>query len=445
MRTVLQQAKKIVIPSKKLVREKERIAKIAYELVKNEVTKYPQIKEVEFGGSYAKGTWLPEKADIDIFIKFEKNTPEKRFTEITKKVGFDSLKRYRPYIRFSEHPYVEAIINKAKVNVVPCYLVPKGEWQSAADRSQYHTAFILQSLSGEMKDEVRLLKRFLRNNGIYGAEIAKQGFSGYVAEVLILNFGSFKGVIEEFAKIKTNQVIGIAAKRFYTPIVIMDPIDNNRNLTTAISVENIGKFILLCRQFLIRPSLTFFTLRKRVTSKSLLKNVLVIRFCYKERSPDIIWGQIKRAANSISVQLELAGYRVIRSSAITDERNEAAMLFLLESIKISDNYVKEGPEFFNDKDVERFTKKNILKTRLMWINKNSHIFSLEKRSYNDARNFINHLLTKDLQKSGIPSGLKEDICKGFKILKGNKTTGKSIKEAAIELVSTDEAAFSINK
>lgn len=445
MITILQQAKKMVIPSKKLVKEKEEVAKLAFELVKNEVTKYPEIKEVEFGGSFAKGTWLPEKADVDIFIKFEKNTTEKKFTEITKKVGFNSLKKYRPYIRFSEHPYVEAIVNKTKVNVVPCYLVPKGAWQSAADRSQYHTSFILESLSEEMKNEVRLLKRFLKNNGIYGAEIAKQGFSGYVTEVLVLNFGSFKGVIEDVAKIKPNHVIGVATKKFDTPIVIMDPIDDGRNLATAISVQNIGKFVLLCREFLRKPSLGFFTTRKKISSKSLLKNVLVVRFRYKERSPDIIWGQIKRASNSISVQLELSGYKVIRSSAATDERKEAAMLFLLESIKISDNYVKEGPEFFNQEDTERFITKNISKTRLMWVNKNRHVFSLEKRAYSNARSFIHHLLTRDLQKSGIPPGLKEDIRKGFRILSGNNARGKSIKEAAFELVSTDEAAFSINR
>jgi len=45
-----------------------------------------------------------------------------------------------------------------------------------------------------MKDDVRLLKQFLQSNSVYGAEIAKQGFSGYVAEVLVWNPHKFFSV-----------------------------------------------------------------------------------------------------------------------------------------------------------------------------------------------------------------------------------------------------------
>ena len=95
------------------------------------------------------------------------------------------MKSFKPYVRYSEHPYVEATIKGTKVNVVPCYDVKEGQWQSAADRSPFHTKFMLESLTGVMKNEVRLLKKFLSCNKIYGSEIARQGFSGYVAEVLI--------------------------------------------------------------------------------------------------------------------------------------------------------------------------------------------------------------------------------------------------------------------
>jgi len=158
-----EKVKKIVIPSKKLLREKTKIAKLAFDLVRKQSSKYPQIVTVEFGGSYSKGTWLPDKADVDIFVKFEKETSEKKFVEIAKKIGFNSMKKYRPYVRYSDHPYVEATIEKTKVNVVPCYDVEKSKWQSAADRSPCHTQFMLESLSGQMKDEIRILKEFLKN------------------------------------------------------------------------------------------------------------------------------------------------------------------------------------------------------------------------------------------------------------------------------------------
>ena len=128
-----------------------------------------------------------------------------------------------------------------------------------------------KSLTSKMKNEVRILKTFLQSNGIYGAEIAKQGFSGYVSEVLIINYKSFENVIKSISKIKENEVIGKTTKKFDTSIVIIDPIDKNRNLAAAISNENIGKFILASRAFKEKPSLEFFKTRKLRTIKKIFR------------------------------------------------------------------------------------------------------------------------------------------------------------------------------
>ena len=163
-----------------------------------------------------------------------------------------------------------------------------GEWKSAADRSPFHTKYMSKSLTQKMRNEVRILKTFLKSNGIYGAEIAKQGFSGYVSEVLVLHFGSFENVIKSISEIKENQVIGKTSKKFDTSLVIIDPIDSNRNLAAAISDENIGKFILVCRAFKQNPKPEFFKNKKSRVSKKHWGNVLSIKFNFKIRSPDKI-------------------------------------------------------------------------------------------------------------------------------------------------------------
>src|SRR5579864_2896228 len=178
MSNVLEQARKISIPAKQ---EQEKIGALAeklLDLVKKEATKHPDVVSVELGGSFAKGTWLKGKLDLDIFVKMKKETDEKQFEEIGNKIGKKSMEKYHPYVRYSEHPYVEAVVEGTKVNVVPCYDVEKGQWKSAADRSSFHTRFILEKLDAEQKNEVRLLKKFLRGIGIYGAEIATEGFGG---------------------------------------------------------------------------------------------------------------------------------------------------------------------------------------------------------------------------------------------------------------------------
>ena len=142
MKNIISKVSKDVVPSKTITKSKKEISKLAYELVKKEVEQFSEVIGVEFGGSFAKDTWLSKDADIDIFIKFKKSTSEEKFERISEKIGFESLRAYSPYVRYSEHPYVEAKIKDTKINVVPFYDVKSGEWKSAADRSPFHAKFM---------------------------------------------------------------------------------------------------------------------------------------------------------------------------------------------------------------------------------------------------------------------------------------------------------------
>ena len=163
---------------------------------------------------------------------------------------------------------------------------------------------MLKSLDNKKQNEVRILKQFLKSNGIYGADMSNQGFSGYISEVLIWNLKSFEKVIEKFAKIQQGEIIGKTEKTFNTTITIIDPIDENRNLAAAISDENFAKLILLSRTFLRKPSEDFFKIKKLEFSKNALKQVIVLDFTYTKRSPDIIWGQIKKSIHITEHSIE---------------------------------------------------------------------------------------------------------------------------------------------
>ena len=100
-----------------------------------------------------------------------------------------------------------------------------------------------EKLTGPMKDDIRILKCFLNANEMYGAEIAKQGFSGYVCEALVYYLGSFENVLKKMANLQKNEMIGESPRKFDSPVVIIDPIDRNRNLGAAISMDNVTNFI----------------------------------------------------------------------------------------------------------------------------------------------------------------------------------------------------------
>ena len=399
---------------------------------------------IHFGGSYAKETWTPKKIDIDIFVKFKKTTTEKNFEKIGRKIGFDSLKKFKPYVRYSEHPFVEATIDGIGVNVVPCYDVKKGDWKSAADRSTFHTEFMSEKLTGSMKNDIRILKYFLKINGMYGAEIAKQGFSGYVCEVLVYYLGSFENVLKKMAKLQNKEMIGESPRKFESPIVIIDPIDRNRNLGAAISIENVTSFILIARNFLKKNSITYFKEKSKMKiSADLAKNMLIVNFKYKKRSDDIIYGQIKRAASSIESQMNNEGFNVLRNNVVVyDEK--ASLLFLLESLEISKNEIRVGPDVFSADYSTKFITINAKKSKLIWTDKDGKLKSLQARRYQNAKAYLNDLIKNHIGESGIPKGLRSDFKRGFKITVGKEEMNKSIKKSISKLITTDDSTFSTN-
>ena len=459
--SVISKALQLCQPSPKEVQHLTEIAEEAMKLLRQYYS--PMITDVVLGGSFAKGTWLKRKdihdnsvksegcTDIDIFIKIDVSLQDEEFDELAKKIAKQSLSGYNPRVRYSSHPYVEAYVKGVRVNVVPCYNVEKGRWKSAADRSPFHTEYIRDNLDDEKKNQVRLLKKFLKSIGVYGAEIATAGFSGYVTEILILKYGSFVSVLKAISNIKEDKnVISIGKfdedvlKIFQSPIIIIDPIDSRRNLGTAISAESVGKAVLAARAFLEKPSLDFFREKKErynETFKEIYSNLLIVEFIYRQRSPDIIWGQIKRTLNAISKQLCIANFTVIRSIGDIDEKGHATFVFLLEAITLPPYMARTGPHIFRRNDTTSFISENIKKSLLMWIDNEMKVKSLVERKTTNAKEYVKLILAnkKDV---GVTKGLIEDIQETLQIYTGDeKEIHGLVKNAIYKLINTDSRIF----
>ena len=424
---------KEVIPSDTQTKTNRKTAEHVMRLVSKEAGKYPDVVGVELGGSYAKGTWLARETDIDVFVKFGGGVPDERFRRVSREIGFDSMRGHGPSERYADHPYVEAAVNGITVNVVPCYDVERGEWRSAADRSPYHTGLMRERLTEDQRNDVRLLKRFLKVRGIYGAQIAVQGFSGYAAEVIILHFGGFERAVREMADIKLGSTIGKSTKEFDTPVSIMDPIDENRNLAAAISNRNMGLFILGCRELVYNPGASPLHAGSAPPGVG-WDNVVAVKFGRGDENPEIIWGQARRAASAMARQMELGGFTVIRHKALVDDER-VCLLFLTESVHIPEKVVRVGPDVLRRADAAKFAESG----GMVWVSPEMRLLRVEKRAHHAAGTLLRHIL-HDPGRAGIPAGLHRHIRGGASVTVGGRIA-QSIKEEAAELVRADEAVF----
>jgi tRNA nucleotidyltransferase (CCA-adding enzyme) len=180
----------------------------------------------------------------------------------------------------------------------------------------------------------------------------------------------------------------------------------------------------------------FFTKQKPKINKKLYRNVLVVEFTHRERSPDTIWGQLKRSANSVAKQLEIAGFTVFRTTCNTDEKKSGTFAFLLESLELPEYMVRKGPEISRAKDTESFVR--AASPLVMWTDKEMRVSTIIKRKVIDARQLAKMLVDRP-EANGIA---RDMITERVKIYSGsNRRLSGLVKEAADELISTESHIF----
>lgn len=404
--SVISRATALVTPGKEEEERLKEVAEMMLQRVEKEAKKYKQVKGARLGGSYAKGTWLPGETDVDIFVLFDGSVEEKDFERIGLEIGKKAGKGFRVGKRYAQHPYIEVFVKGIRVNIVPCYDVQAGEWKSAADRSLYHLELVNQRMDEGMKMEVRLLKRFMCAIDVYGAEIEKEGFSGYAAEVLVLNHGSFLNVLRYFADLSNE-----------APFVLKDPVDERRDLAKAISGEKLATLILASRAFLSKPSIDFFLSVRGKKRHGLKKMLYCILFTHKEMSEDILWGELKRTARKISSKLCDGGFSIARFDQCTDGRKSAIILLAL-NYSIPEIEVKLGPPVVMKENSERFLTENRYNSKLIFVNREGRLVSLRKRQYSTLKAAIKYLLKEAPGSVGISRDLMEGLVGKSRILAG---------------------------
>ncbi|MBI3034468.1 CCA tRNA nucleotidyltransferase [Candidatus Woesearchaeota archaeon] len=330
--------------------------------------------ELKVGGSFAKGTWIAGMHDIDIFACFD----YRKYSSSSDSLS-DLLERHISGLNYrrihGSRDYFEARHGKYSLEIIPILNITKSsQAKNITDVSILHTKWVRANINESLADQVRLLKAFCIAQKCYGAESYIRGFSGYVCEILTRRYGSFINVLKAQSRWNegTQTIIDLAgyykhrnalsslnASKTQGPLVIIDPVQMDRNAAAAISLETLERFRLAARKFIKKPAESFFY-RESPTAEGIVKKnsdkrhkVIALQATPLDGKKDVTFSKILKAAEHIRKQMAFNGFKV-QDSGI--EWNDNPVIWIKTDIKISEETTISGPPIGSGKHSSRFKR-----------------------------------------------------------------------------------------
>lgn len=379
-----------------------------------------KIFEVTLQGSLAKDTFLRNQSDIDIFLlfRYDKDITIEWFEHVLIPTIISCFNNIKYNISYAAHPYLVLYVDNVKVNIVPAFKIETlSNMISAVDRTPFHTEYVKTHLSPSQKDEVRLLKQFLKSWNLYGAEVAVQGFSGYVSELLIIAYKTFYDLLKNAINwVAYRTCIDIehhypspreCIKKFKDNVlVVVDPVDPKRNAAAALSLKKFSLFKLLAKLFIENPSVKFFEEepKESIDTKSLeiyvdwrLKRydscIYIALFDILKIVPDIVWGQLNKIRSAIINIMASHGIdkELYIEAWVDNEFSKAALA--IELMGCNRVYkLHTGPYAYDAANAIKFLYKNIESEVGPWIEDDGRLYTIKTIDRDIiAKNIINFI------------------------------------------------------
>ncbi len=404
-----------------------------------------QISTIDPQGSTGiKQTHLRNDFDIDLFIgldysSFElkhpglsKNKKKKEFKKDFLKLCNDwilkslNLKQFRDLnILYAEHPYVNGRFIDPEKNLdikidvvlyfdLPLEYIRKNGPITAVDRSPWHGRFVRDNLSYDQKNDVRLLKQFFKSNYSYGdkSALGKGGFIGYSAELLIYHFKSIIDVFQNFEELYLRPLDYFKRdekkiKSIYhfqnDPLLIIDPVDKNRNVASAISKRAYKYCCKRISEFLNAPSEDFFLIRPIPEDKNLDTPNYYIVEC-KNTDSNVHYTINRDKLYSLAESLKKNGEKEYSHESrfgkiefeiyFESKIGEFNIAIYCEVPTISSTYFRRGPLDQDTSHAIKFKQKN-----QNYITKDGYLWVESKRQFSEFLSFLTFFVETRIPKS----------------------------------------------
>ncbi|MBI2141440.1 CCA tRNA nucleotidyltransferase [Candidatus Woesearchaeota archaeon] len=381
------------------------------------------------GGSGAKGTWLRGMHDIDVFVCFDYDRYKKKSNELSEFLAKAMKKAFPKHERLhGSRDYFRVRYGSYNFELVPILKIKKAaQAMNITDASLLHSDWVNGQLRRNKKagldDEIRLAKSFSIAQRVYGAESYVRGFSGYACEVLTIYYGSFIKLITAAAtKWRKDTAAGkkvvIDAGNHYrrkdplrelneakvqSELVVIDPVQPDRNATAALGNEILQRFISAAAGFIKNQSGKFFE-KEEVTVEKLRHKAKGKRLVLVEAVPvrgkeDVAGAKLVKAYQHILQQLEKNGFDLAMSGWEWDKHKQGIALMWYATEKGEKGEpkaeIREGPPLSNTQHAEKFRDEHSTKAGRELFEKSGRLYARIGRKYKQPQQLISALAAGD--------------------------------------------------
>jgi len=368
------------------------------------------VARVENQGSFVRKTYLSEDDSFDLLLILQKSDKPKVhqiLDALEKRLKKDRIENNNIQItkNTGKLPYLRLIVKGELINLfVGFEVIPGEELSSIFDLIPMHSQYILTHMHEDNRNEVLLLKKFLKTIGVYRNEIGAIGFNGYLCELLIIFYGSFRKTIEAICKWRPRTIIDLKrnSERMedvdlltsemlmkYYPLYVPDPLNPKNNVASDVSIDQFTSLIAAANTYLMKPDILFFEdllceipifddiMRKIINSG---REIVVLAIKREFEEPEICWQKALSIKNAFQTELFNNNYILERSKTFVSQdyyglfislmdikpqisiRKEGPLITSKESLNFLRQYSKHvdvvaGPFIDNDRWVIHFTKK----------------------------------------------------------------------------------------
>ena len=362
------------------------------------------------GGSFAKDTWLRGDYDVDVFVAFDMKYQADDLSAMLER----ALKRWKPMRVHGSRDYFKL---KSKINfeIIPVLAIKTAKHaQNVTDFSPKHVTWV-NSNGKKYKNDIRLFKQFCKAQRIYGAESYIRGFSGHVVDILVIYYKGFipllkaaakwkpleKTVLDYYKEYKGQALMHLNESKIQGPLVVVDPVQPNRNAAAAIEQKPFLGLINSAKSFLKKPGAHFFVEQKldaKAIAAEKKRGTIVLAATTINEKEDIAGSKMVKALEFLKRELEHHDFTLKNAWWEWDKKKHALFLLTTKEKVLSAKMLRKGPPKAMEKDSKAFKKKyknaKVVKGKLV---------ATVKRQYRKPHDVVKHALKNDYLKDKLVS------------------------------------------